>query len=88
MGPLISFLIIILMQFLKGLLRSVLRNHFKSFITSPRRSLLILSLSSLLRSLLRIAKCLPIVSGSHIVWPNVSRLQAAATFESSNEYSK
>jgi hypothetical protein len=44
-----------------------------------------LSLTSLLRSLLRIAKCLPIASGSHIVRPNVSRLRAAATFESSNE---
>jgi hypothetical protein len=44
-----------------------------------------LSLTNCLRSLLRIAKCLPIASGSHIVWPNVSRLLAAATFESCNE---
>ena len=88
MNPLNNLLIIILTRFLKGPLRSLLRNPFRSFITSPRKSVLILSLSSLQRSLLRIAKCLPIASGSHIVWPNVSRLPAAATFESSNESAK
>ena len=83
-----DYLIIILMRFLNGPLRSVLPNSFRSSLRSHQKSILMLSLSSLLRSLLRIATCLPIASGSHIVWPNVSRLQAAATFEYSNEYSK
>jgi hypothetical protein len=78
----------ILFRFLNGPLMSLLMISFRNSLKSPRRNLLMLSLISCIRSLLRIAKCLPIASGSHIVWPNVSRLQAAATFESSNESSE
>jgi hypothetical protein len=68
--------------------RGLLMNSFRSSLKSHRKSGLVVFLITGSRSLLRIAKCLPIASGSHIVWPNVSRLLAAATFESSNESSE